>query len=150
MKKFLYLAVVAAAGLFLVSCSSSGLKPTGDPEKDAKALVDYQTQANKDALDALTSLKLSKASQISEEAKKVAETFTKFYEGKPELKAKFDEAVATFTQESLEKIGENLKDSFGGLFSDAEDKVEEAAEAAGEAVQEAAEAVENAAEKVAE
>ena len=48
MKKLLYLAAVAA-GLFLVSCSSSGLKPTGDPEKDAKALADYQAQATKDA-----------------------------------------------------------------------------------------------------
>ena len=33
MKRLMYLAAVVAVGLFLVSCSSSGLKPTGDPEK---------------------------------------------------------------------------------------------------------------------
>lgn len=137
MKRLMYLAAVVAVGLFLISCSSSGLKPTGDPEKDAKALVDYQTKATKDAADALMSLKLSKASQISEDAKKVAEAFTKFYEGKPELKAKFDECVNTFTQQNLEEFGKKVE----GWFSDKEEKVEEAAEAVGEAVEEAAEKV---------
>ena len=137
MKRLMYLAAVVAVGLFLVSCSSSGLKPTGDPEKDAKALVDYQAKATKDAADALMSLKLSKASQISEDAKKVAEAFTKFYEGKPELKAKFDECVNTFTQQNLEELGKKVE----GWFSDKEEKVEEAAEAVGEAVEEAAEKV---------
>lgn len=138
MKKLLCLAAVAA-GLFLVSCSSSGLKPTGDPEKDAKALVEYQTQATKDAADALMGLELSKAGKISEKAKKVAETFSKFYEGKPELKAKFDEAVNTYTQESLDEFGKKVE----GWFSDKGEKTEEA-------VEEAAEAVEDAVEKVAE
>lgn len=137
MKKFMYLAALVAVGLFLFSCSSSGLKPTGDPEKDAKALVEYQTKATKDAADALMSLKLSKASQISEDAKKVAEAFNKFYESKPELKAKFDEGVAKFTQESLEEFGKSVE----GWFSDTADKTEEAAEAVGEAVEEAAEKV---------
>lgn len=139
----MYLAAVVAVGLFMVSCSSSGLKPTGDPEKDAKALVDYQTKATKDAADALMSLKLSKASQISEDAKKVAEAFTKYYEGKPELKAKFDEFVGNFTKENLEEFGKSVE----GWFSDAAEKTEEAAEAAGEAVENA---VEEAAEKVTE
>ena len=137
MKRLMYLAAVVAVGLFLVSCSSSGLKPTGDPEKDAKALVDYQTKATKDAADAVMSFKLSKASQINEDAKKVAEAFTKFYEGKPELKAKFDECVNTFTQQNLEEFGKKVE----GWFSDKEEKVEEAAEAVGEAVEEAAEKV---------
>ena len=136
MKKLLYLAAVAA-GLFLVSCSSSGLKPTGDPEKDAKALADYQAQATKDAGEALMSLELSKAGKISEKAKEVAEAFNKFYEGKPELKAKFDECVNTFTQQNLEELGKKVE----GWFSDKGEKVEEAAEAVGEAVEEAAEKV---------
>ncbi|MBQ1882450.1 MAG: hypothetical protein II159_04005, partial [Bacteroidales bacterium] len=113
MKKLLYLAAVAA-GLFLVSCSSSGLKPTGDPEKDAKALADYQAQATKDAGEALMSLELSKAGKISEKAKEVAEAFNKFYEGKPELKAKFDESIKKFTEENLEEFGKKVE----GWFSD--------------------------------
>ena len=134
MKKLLYLAAVAA-GLFLVSCSSSGLKPTGDPEKDAKALVDYQAQVLKDASNAALSLNFSKVSKINDEANKVAEAFKKFYEDKPELKAKFDEFVNTFNQQNLEEFGKKVE----GWFSDKEEKTEEAAEA-----------VEEAAEKVAE
>ena len=137
MKRLMYLAAVVAVGLFLVSCSSSGLKPTGDPEKDAKALVDYQAQALKDASNAALSLNFSKVSKINDEANKVAEAFKKFYEDKPELKAKFDECVNTFTQQNLEEFGKKVE----GWFSDKEEKVEEAAEAVGEAVEEAAEKV---------
>ena len=46
MKRFLLLA--AACCFLLASCSSGGVKPTGDPEKDAKALMDFQTQKTKE------------------------------------------------------------------------------------------------------
>lgn len=120
MKKLFYLVAVAACFL-LYSCSSSALKPTGDPEKDAKALVEYQVKATKDASDALMSLKLSKASKIGEEMKKVGEAFTKYYEKKPELKAKFDAAVANLNSEfenGINEIGEGIADKLGGLFGE--------------------------------
>ena len=139
MERLMYLAAVIVVGLFLVSCSSSGLKPTGDPEKDAKALVDYQAQVLKDASNAALSLNFSKVSKINDEANKVAEAFKKFYEDKPELKAKFDEFVNTFNQQNLKEFGKKVE----GWFSDKEEKTEEA-------VGEAAEAVEEAVEKVAE
>ncbi len=85
------------------------------------------------------SLELSKAGKISEKAKEVAEAFNKFYEGKPELKAKFDESIKKFTEENLEEFGKKVE----GWFSDKGEKTEEA-------VEEAAEAVEDAVEKVAE
>lgn len=65
MKRFLLLA--AACCFLLASCSSGGVKPTGDPEKDAKALMDFQTQKTKEMTDALSHLKLSKAGEIGKE-----------------------------------------------------------------------------------
>ncbi|MBQ1882788.1 MAG: hypothetical protein II159_05760, partial [Bacteroidales bacterium] len=65
----------------------------------------------------------------------VAEAFNKFYEGKPELKAKFDESIKKFTEENLEEFGKKVE----GWFSDKEEKTEEAAEAVEEAVEKVAE-----------
>jgi len=146
MKKLFYLAAFAAC-LFLVSCSSSGLKPTGDVEKDAKALMDYQFQATKDIQEAFSSLSLSKAQKIGEEMDKVAKEFEAFYAKDADLKAKFDAAMENLRPEyeqKLETMGQEMVDKLGGLFSDSE----EAAEDAADAVEDAAEAVEDAAEAV--
>ena len=77
MKKLLLLA--AACCFLLASCSSGGVKPTGDPEKDAKALMDFQTQKTKEMTDAFAHLKLSKAGQIGKEMEEVNKQFQDFY-----------------------------------------------------------------------
>ena len=133
----MYLAAVVAVGLFLVSCSSSGLKPTGDPEKDAKALMDFQTQKTKEMTDALSHLKLSKAGEIGKEMEKVSKEFQDFYAKNTENKAKFDEIYGKLANEAAEGVVNDIK----GWFDDAGEKAEEAVENAAEAVEQAAEKV---------
>ena len=142
MKKLMYLAAVIAAGLFLVSCSGASIKPSGDPEKDAKALMDYQFQATKDIQEAFGNFELSKAKKIGEDMEKVSKQFEDFYAKNADLKDKFDAAMSSLSGEyekKLEEMGQGLVDALGGIFSDTEKKADEAAEA----VEEAAEAVED-------
>ncbi|MBO6222961.1 MAG: hypothetical protein J6N56_04190 [Bacteroidales bacterium] len=142
MKKLMYLAAVIAAGLFLVSCSGASIKPSGDPEKDAKALMDYQFQATKDIQEAFGNFELSKAKKIGEDMEKVSKQFEDFYAKNADLKDKFDAAMSSLSGEyekKLEEMGQGLVDALGGIFSDTEKKADEAVEA----VEEAAEAVED-------
>ena len=142
MKKLMYLAAVIAAGLFLVSCSGASIKPSGDPEKDAKALMDYQFQATKDIQEAFGNFELSKAKKIGEDMEKVSKQFEDFYAKNADLKDKFDAARSSLSGEyekKLEEMGQGLVDALGGIFSDTEKKADEAVET----VEEAAEAVED-------
>ena len=142
MKRFMYLAAVVAAGLFLVSCTGGAVKPTGDVEKDAKALMDYQLQATKDIKAAFADFKLTKASEISDEMDKVAKAFDEYYAKNADLKEKFDAAVEKIRPEydkQYEQMGEEILGKLGGLFSDAEDAVEDAAEDVAEEVKDAVE-----------
>ena len=142
MKKLMYLAAVIAAGLFLVSCSGASIKPSGDPEKDAKALMDYQFQATKDIQEAFGNFELSKAKKIGEDMEKVSKQFEDFYAKNADLKDKFDAAMSSLSGEyekKLEEMGQGLVDALGGIFSDTEKKADEAVET----VEEAAEAVED-------
>ena len=142
MKKLMYLAAVIAAGLFLVSCSGASIKPSGDPEKDAKALMDYQFQATKDIQEAFGNFELSKAKKIGEDMEKVSKQFEDFYAKNADLKDKFDAAMSSLSGEyekKLEEMGQGLVDALGGIFSDTEKKADEAVEA----VEETAEAVED-------
>lgn len=134
MKKLLLLA--AACCFLLASCSSGGVKPTGDPEKDAKALMDFQTQKTKEMTDAFAHLKLSKAGQIGKEMEEVNKQFQDFY-AKNENKAKFDEAYGKLLTGAVEGVANSLKDA----FDNGEEKVEEAVEEAAEEVKEAVEEV---------
>ncbi len=141
MKKLIYLAIFAA-GLFLVSCSGSTVKPTGDVEKDAKALMDYQLQATKDMKAAFADFKITKATEIGEEMDKVEKAFDEFYSKNAELKDKFDAAVEKIRPEydkQYEQMGEEILGKLGGLFSDLTDDSEGAAEEVQEVVEEAAE-----------
>lgn len=135
MKRFLLLA--AACCFLLASCSSGGVKPTGDPEKDAKALMDFQTQKTKEMTDALSHLKLSKAGEIGKEMEKVNKEFQDFYAKNTENKAKFDEIYGKLANEAAEGVVNDIK----GWFDDAGEKAEEAVENAAEAVEQAAEKV---------
>ncbi|MBQ1885675.1 MAG: hypothetical protein II157_00555 [Bacteroidales bacterium] len=123
MKKLMYLAAVIAAGLFLVSCSGASIKPSGDPEKDAKALMDYQFQATKDIQEAFGNFELSKAKKIGEDMEKVSKQFEDFYAKNADLKDKFDAAMSSLSGEyekKLEEMGQGLVDALGGIFSDTE------------------------------
>lgn len=125
MKKLMYLAAVIAAGLFLVSCSGASIKPSGDPEKDAKALMDYQFQATKDIQEAFGNFELSKAKKIGEDMEKVSKQFEDFYAKNADLKDKFDAAMSSLSGEyekKLEEMGQGLVDALGGIFSDTEKK----------------------------
>lgn len=135
MKKFL---LIAAACCFLfASCASDATKPTGDPEKDAKALMEFQSKKTKEMTDALKGLQLSKAGKISKEMEEVSKQFTDFYAKNTENKAKFDEVYGKLLNESLEGVANDLK----GMFGETEEKVEEAVDNAEEAVKEAVEQV---------
>ena len=133
MKRFLLLA--AACCFILASCSNGAVKPTGDPEKDAQALMDFHAKKTKEMTDALKSLSLSKAGKISKEMEEVTKQFQEYYEKNTENKAKFDEVYGKLLNESLEGVANDLKEKFGG----AEEKVEEAVnEAVDQAVEEIA------------
>lgn len=134
MKRFLLLA--AACCFLLASCSNGGTKPTGDPEKDAQALMDFHAKKTKEMTDALKSLSLSKAGKISKEIEEVTKQFQDYYAKNTENKAKFDEVYGKLLNESLEGVANDLKEKFGG----AEEKVEEAVnEAVDEVVEDIAE-----------
>ena len=134
MKRFLLLA--AACCFLLASCTSGAVKPTGDPEKDAQALMDFQSKKTKEMTDALTHLKLGKAGEISKEMEKVSKEFQDFYAKNTENKAKFDEVYGQLLSKSVEGVANDLK----GLFGEGEEKVEEAVnEAVDEAVEKIAE-----------
>ena len=120
MKRFLLLA--AACCFILASCSNGAVKPTGDPEKDAQALMDFHAKKTKEMTEALSHLSLSKAGKISKEIEEVTKQFQEYYEKNTENKAKFDEVYGKLLNESLEGVANDLKEKFGG----AEEKVEEA------------------------
>ena len=133
MKRFLLLA--AACCFILASCSNGAVKPTGDPEKDAQALMDFHAKKTKEMTEALSHLSLSKAGKISKEIEEVTKQFQEYYEKNTENKAKFDEVYGKLLNESLEGVANDLKEKFGG----AEEKVEEAVnEAVDQAVEEIA------------
>lgn len=133
MKRFLLL---AAACCFILASCSNGVKPTGDPEKDAQALMDFHAKKTKEMTDALKSLSLSKAGKISKEIEEVTKQFQDYYAKNTENKAKFDEVYGKLLNESLEGVANDLKEKFGG----AEEKVEEAVnEAVDEVVEDIAE-----------
>ena len=134
MKRFLLLA--AACCFLLASCSNGAVKPTGDPEKDAQALMDFQSKKTKEMTDALKSLSLSKAGKISKEMEEVSKQFTDFYANN-ENKAKFYEVYGKLLNESLEGVANDLK----GKFGDAEEKDDEAVENAAEEVKDAVEEI---------
>lgn len=92
--KFLSIAFAFVVALALVSCKTEAPKPTGDVEKDVKALTEYIQKVDvKDA-------------KAYEEATKVAEEFTKYYsEGEGKDKAKeWGEAYAKEAKKALEKL----------------------------------------------
>ena len=134
MKRFLLLA--AACCFILASCSNGAVKPTGDPEKDAQALMDFHSKKTKEVTEALSHLSLSKAGKISKEIEEVTKQFQDYYAKHTENKAKFDEVYGKLLNESLEGVANDLKEKFGG----AEEKVEEAVnEAVDEVVEDIAE-----------
>lgn len=136
MKRFILLSAAALCFLF-ASCTSNGVKPTGDPEKDAKALMEYQTQKTKEMTDAFAHLKLSKAGEIGKEMEKVNKEFQDFYAKNTENKAKFDEIYGKLATEAAEGVVNDIK----GWFGDEGEKAEEAVENAAEQVKEAGEEV---------
>ena len=134
MKRFLLLA--AACCFILASCSNGGVKPTGDPEKDAQALMDFHAKKTKEMTDALSHLSLSKAGKISKEIEEVTKQFQEYYEKNTENKAKFDEVYGKLLNESLEGVANDLKEKFGGLEEKAEEAVNEAVDQAVEDIAE--------------
>lgn len=87
MKKILYLLLIAVVSS-LISCSNE-LKPTGNPQKDAKTLFELsESSLNK----ALNADHFYEASEAMEQLYSTGKIFTDYYENRSEkLKNRFNE-----------------------------------------------------------
>ena len=115
MKKFL-LMTVAALGLCLAACSGgSAPTPSGDPVKDAKAVLDYSIEMMNNIKDEASAQDFEKQmkemEKAFEEAYKDADAKAKFEEegrklaDSPEYKKKLEEA----TQKMMEVAMKSMK-----------------------------------------
>ena len=109
--------LVAALVMSLAACNSdpTAAGPTGDVEKDAKAVVEKVTQLIND-LDVtdLTSMK-----KLEDEMKALQEKYDKFYEAKGEdVKKQFDEACEKASKDAkldelMEKKAKEMQEKLG-------------------------------------
>lgn len=115
MKKFL-LMTVAAFGLCLAACSGgSAPKPSGDPAKDAKAILEYTIEKMNSISDEASAndfdKQMKEMEKAFEEAYKDADAKAKFEEEgrklaeSPEYKKKLEEATNHMMEVALKSLG---------------------------------------------